>query len=487
MTDLGTLKTLLRASPHPAWLIDSEGRILLATRAATELYGAAGHVSDRNPGFKLDDHQQLFARVQADGGATFTALLERRGRISEVRVEARPSGHPSGFIAWFIPQPTTDALIETERLASMGTLAAGIGHEVKQPLTYLLGNLGVASSDVRQLTEQASTIEDDELTERLEEIRAALSDARHGAQRIRDVVQDLLSFSRSEEGSLETIQLRTVLETAITMATPQFRHHATLVRAFDEVPPVLGNHTHLSQLFTNLLLNAAHATRDVEDARIRISCKARPGFVDVEVRDNGSGIPPADRERIFEPFVTTKAVGEGTGLGLAICRRIVGRLGGELRVVPDPDWTVLRATIPVLDRHAFAEVQPTPLPEAVDIRMTLLVVDDEHLVLATMRRALSRMADVVTAPSVNGALEALATQPIDAILCDVMMPGMNGVDLFETLKERYPHLTRRTIFMTGGSPHEPAQRELVEAGCTLLEKPFDIGVLRTMLDDLTEA
>lgn len=481
----GTLTDLLHATPHPAWLIDRQGAVLLATPAAIELYGALAHVSDRNPGFQLADHAKLFDRVQAEGRATFVARLIRHGRIIEVPVEARPSGSREAMIAWFIPQTVTDALIETERLASMGTLAAGIGHEVKQPLTYLLGNLAVAAGDARLLQERAGAGEIPDLVEQLTELRAALADARHGGERIRGVIQDLLNFSRSDEGTLEPVNLAEVLETATTMAAPQFRHHARLKKAVAPVPAVLGNHTHLAQVFTNLLVNAAHATKETEDAVITIRARRAGQHVLVDIQDNGTGIPDDERERVFEPFVTTKKRGEGTGLGLAICRRIVVRLSGTIGVVPDPNGnTILRVQLPMHDRNAFLDVEPTPLPEAQDIRMTLLVIDDEPLVLATMRRAFSRMAEVISVESVNSALEVLQRTHIDAVLCDVMMPGLNGQDFYEILRERHPRLLKSTIFMTGGSPDEPHQKALVDAGFTLLEKPFDLGVLRTLLKEL---
>lgn len=470
MTGTNLLNRMLQASPHPAWLIDREGRVRVATPSAISLYGPLQHVLERNPGFRSDEHQALFARVQAGEAVSFVARLRKDGRMQDVRVEARGCGHPDYFIAWFVPEAVTDVLIETERLASMGTLAAGMGHELNQPLTVLLGNLGVASTELRSHDDAS-----------LDDVRAALADARRGAERIRDVVSDLMAFSRSDEGTLEPVLPMDLIETAITMAAPQFRHHARLHRELLPCPPVLGNLTQLSQVVVNLLVNAAQATEDTPDARIAVRCHLERDMVVIDVADNGRGVPPEARARIFQPFVTTKDRGEGTGLGLAIGRQIVRRLGGRLDLVEARE-TTFRVTLPTLAGASFHEPSPTPMPETEDVRMTVLVVDDEPLVLATLRRALSRMAVIETAESMNAALRVLATRDVDAILCDVMMPGFGGLDFYRALRERHPAMVPRTIFMSGGSPMEPTQRALIQAGRPVLEKPFDLAVLRALLD-----
>jgi len=210
-------------------------------------------------------------------------------------------------------------LVLTERMASLGTLAGGIAHEINNPLSYILTNL-------RCLSEELSALHD------TSEARKLTADALEGAERVRRIVQDLHAFARPSESGGPT-DLHRVLDLAANIASSQIRFRARLVKDYGPIPLVDGCESRLGQVALNLLVNAAQAIQDgrPQDNEIRLVTLAEgPGHVVLEVRDTGSGIPPEFRSRVFEPFFTTKPVGTGTGLGLWICHRIVTSLGGEI-------------------------------------------------------------------------------------------------------------------------------------------------------------
>jgi signal transduction histidine kinase len=217
-------------------------------------------------------------------------------------------------------------LAQTDRLTSLGTLAAGIAHEINNPLAYVLLNLGYVDEEIAKLVPPGA---------RSKELRLAVEHARSGAERIRDIVRGLKTFSRPESEALGPIDVAQLVDTSLAMIAHEVRHRTRVVKEYARVPKVIANESRLGQVFLNLLLNAVQALPEGRAAinEIRIVVRSSdPERVVVEVHDNGMGIPPQVRGRIFEPFFTTKPVGIGTGLGLAICHGIVTSLGGKLSV-----------------------------------------------------------------------------------------------------------------------------------------------------------
>jgi signal transduction histidine kinase len=239
---------------------------------------------------------------------------------------------------------------QTDRLRSIGTLAAGIAHEINNPLAYLLLNLAYVSEELPKLLDAQSKSSD-----RSQEISEVLEHARNGAERIRDIVRSIQTFSRPVNQARAPLDVAPVLEATLAMVQNEIRHRAHLVKDYAEVPQVIANEALLGQVFLNLILNAVQALPEGGDHNeIRIALwSPTPGQVAVEVGDNGSGIPLQVRERIFEPFFTTKPVGIGTGLGLAICHGIVTSLGGTLSFESEEGkGTVFRVELPGAVRTA---------------------------------------------------------------------------------------------------------------------------------------
>jgi PAS domain S-box-containing protein len=210
-----------------------------------------------------------------------------------------------------------------ERMASIGMLAAGVAHEINNPLAFVSSNLGFIGTELNRLA-----LPEDEVHELVE----ALNEAREGTERMRLIVQSLRALSRGDQATTHPLDLHEVLENSVHLAWGRLRSRGRLVRDYGDLPQVLGNSVQLAQVFTNLLINAAQALPKT-GGEIRLVTRMQGTTqVVVEVRDNGCGIPSENLERIFEPFFTTKPVGEGTGLGLSISHDIIRGLGGELTV-----------------------------------------------------------------------------------------------------------------------------------------------------------
>jgi len=232
-------------------------------------------------------------------------------------------------------QATQERLLFADRLATIGRLAAGVGHEINNPLAFILSNLNYVEQELARLDIAPASREE------LPQLQEALAEAREGAERVRTIVQDLKVLSHPDAMEKGPVELGQVLRLAAKMATPQVRDRARLVEDWDALPLIEGNSARLCQVFLNLLLNAAQAIApgQAREQEIRLSAREdaeAPDRVVVEVRDTGCGIAPEHLEHIFEPFFTTKPVGVGSGLGLSICHGIITAHGGDISVESAP-------------------------------------------------------------------------------------------------------------------------------------------------------
>jgi signal transduction histidine kinase/CheY-like chemotaxis protein len=374
---------------------------------------------------------------------------------------------------------TEAQLFATDRLASVGTLAAGVAHEINNPLAAVIANLELATADL-----VASGIGG----ELLEEVR----DAREAADRVRLIVRDLRLFSRAEEARRRLVDVREVLDSTLRMAWHEIRHRARLVKAFDDVPNVEANEARLGQVFLNLVINAAHAIPEgrAETNQIRVATRHEDERVVIEIADTGVGMSSELLQQVFTPFFSTRPAGIGTGLGLPICRRLVEDIGGELRVASKPGkgstFTVL---LPVAEQPNDPPPASKPFPSSPDPRRgRVLVIDDDPMVSAVVRRTLSQDHDIVTSNRTEQALDLLrGGERFDVILCDVMMPNMTGVDFWHELERFAPEETRRIVFLTGGA-FAPQARQFLESVPNLhIDKPFVPEQLRAIVRERVDA
>jgi PAS domain S-box-containing protein len=368
-------------------------------------------------------------------------------------------------------------LLVTDRMASLGTLAAGIAHEINNPLAYVLANLDYALEELRIRRESGDVI-------------SGLVEARSGAWRVSEIVRNLKTFSRGDEAPKHVIEVVPVLESAINMAANEIRHRARLVRDFRQIPPVAASEARLGQVALNLLVNAAQALTvgSAADHEIRIvTYTDERGHAVIEVRDTGPGIPPEIRTRIFDPFFTTKQVGGGTGLGLSICHSIVAGLGGEITADSDPSGgCTMRVVLPPASMQHAPSKPATPMC-ALPIRPFVLVVDDDPNVGAGIRRMLAKECEIEIATTALDALARIhAGVRIDVILCDLMMPDVPGMEFYRELERIDPESARKMIFMTGGAFSMGVREFLASAPRPYVEKPFTANTIREHIRTVLE-
>lgn len=371
------------------------------------------------------------------------------------------------------------SLQQADRLASVGSLAAGVAHEINNPLAYVIANLELLGEDVAEGS-AGPPVPTSELVHRLAETT-------EGAQRVARIVGDLKSFARTDETDPHPISVNAVIDKAIDIARNEIRHRAVLVRQYGDVPPTIGNEGKLTQVFLNLLVNAAHAIPEGAREEQQISVRTAPfddDLILVEIADTGTGIPDDIRGHIFDPFFTTKPQGMGTGLGLSICHGIVTRIGGSIEVHSEAGvGTTFRLLLPAAERtaapHGKPELEIVQVPES-PRALSILVVDDEPLVCDGIKRALAGH-DVVVAKSGTEAIEACESGDFDLVLCDVMMPDVSGMEVFGRVRDARPSLQARFVFMTGGA-FTPKAREFLESvDNDRIAKPFSLSELRGLV------
>jgi PAS domain S-box-containing protein len=356
-----------------------------------------------------------------------------------------------------------------DRLSSLGTLSAGIAHEINNPLSFVVSSLEFVLDELGARPEAHQT--------ELE----ALRDALEGARRISNTVRDMKILSRDDgPAHPEPTDARQQLELALKMTHKLVSSRAVLVRELAQpLPRVTANQSGLSQVFINLLVNAAQAIPEGRHGRIVVRQRAVDGSVLTEVTDDGVGIPAENLSRIFDPFFTTKPVGVGTGLGLSICHGLVTGFGGELRVDSEVGrGTTFTVKLPIAQDEVEVKCE---VPVPAKRRAHLLLVDDEPLLLRALARNLSPLHDVSTAGSVDEALAQLRTGDFDMILCDLMMPERTGMDLYEELNRDRPELATRMVFVSGGAFTDRARDFVKQVPNLMITKPIDRAELANLV------
>ncbi len=399
--------------------------------------------------------------------------LERDGRHFEMAVFAATTAGET-FVVVVLRDRTEAIMLEAQLaqadlLASVGRLAASVAHEVNNPLAYVQANLDYARSN---------------LPTSFPDVGLALDEARVGVEQIRRTVENLLSLTRGEEGRSHPVHVAKVLRRCIRAAAAELDRRALIDEALDEALVVQADSVSLSQLFLNLLLNAAHAidSGERENNRVAVRSRADGEWAIIEVEDTGSGIPAGIQAEVFQPFFSTKGA-EGTGLGLANCRSIVHRLGGTLRFETEEGFgTTFIVKLPRTEGKSAKELKSSlaPPPESTIAEQRLLVVDDDELV----RRGVSRLLrhhDLRVAGSAAEALEELQRSEFDAVVCDLVMAPVTGPELYEEVCRRWGGAAPRFIFLTGGAVDETGREFLARPDITYLTKPLDLPRLEELL------
>jgi PAS domain S-box-containing protein len=371
-------------------------------------------------------------------------------------------------------------LVQADRLAALGTMAAGVAHEINNPLAYVMLNLEWIARKLPDVQADPAN---------LPALQAMLDEARQGAARVSTIVRELRSFARADSETRRRVDLASVVQSAIKIVGNELRHRARVVTSFEPTRGVVANEARLEQVVVNLLLNAAQAMPEVttENNEVRVTVREDGDRRAVlEVHDNGVGIPPTVLPRIFDPFFSTKPVGVGTGLGLSICHGIVTSLGGQIRAYSEPgEGATFRIVLPTVDATADSTPPPSDAPPSMDlVRARVLVVDDEPAIGTTLHELLAPLHEVVAVTGAREALEKIAAETFDVVFCDLMMPGMSGIDLFERLRGERAGIEDRIVFMTGGAFTPRAAEFLASVPNRRMEKPFSLGLVERIVREM---
>lgn len=424
-------------------------------------------------------------------------IIRADGEVRRVGVIGRPELDDTGerVVGVFgVLQDVTDRhalherLSHAEKMASVGTLAAGVAHEINNPLSYI-------QSNAAQLAEELSVLTDVSSSARLRDIADMIDDIQEGTQRIGKIVRGLKTFSRVSERREENVDIARTIETATRLCGNELRHRARLVVEIpDDLPRVVADEAQMVQVAVNLIVNGAQAIRegDVEANELRIRA-GRVGSESIffDVADTGDGMSPEVLRRAFSPFFTTKARGVGTGLGLSICHGIIHSFGGNIDVESiEGKGTSVRVVLPVA-KEASPPVEKasprTPTPVSKKKAARVLIVDDDAGVARSLKRLL-REYDAQVEVEARDALRRLrAGERFDVILCDVMMPSLSGPEFYAEVVRIDPELARSVIMVTGGAFTEEGQTFLAETAAPIVEKPIEPALLREAIEARLQA
>jgi len=398
------------------------------------------------------------------------------------------------------------SVTQADRMASMGMLAAGVAHEINNPLVYVLYNLESLGEEIPKALESLRRCEvrvrerigreqAEEIFEgtsmfssalAVDDVRGQFSSALDGACRIAEIARGLGAFSRVDEKTLEPVILSNPIEAALNISFNELKYRARVVKDFGATPAVTATEGRLSQVLLNLLVNAAHAIDegDIENNEVRVrTWTDDAGAACIEVRDTGSGIEDAHLEHLFEPFFTTKEIGVDSGLGLSISKSIVEGFGGTIAVESELGvGTSFTVRLPA--RKADSDARYSTLVGARDVEEPtgrILIVDDEEGIRHAMARML-RAHDTVLADSGAAAKRILEKdRDFELILCDMMMPEVSGMDLHRWLVDHDPKLAARLVFVSGGAFTPRTSEYLARVDNPSIAKPFDVKRLRSLV------
>ncbi|HET7550864.1 MAG TPA: ATP-binding protein [Gemmatimonadaceae bacterium] len=487
-------RTLFRAAPDAVLTVFESGRIREANDAVHDIFGVhpvqmVGRTLDE---FVVPEDvgrlRQELAHV-LNGAPSRLEIRARHGmgekasvRIVQLAARLLPEADPPQVL--FLGRDMTSEremrarLAETERLAAVGELVAGVAHEVNNPLCTI--------SAFAQLLQR----DDDLRAEQRESVDVICSETQRASQ----VLRDLLTFARRSEGENATIQINDLIERTMRLRLYEMDSLgiATEYDLASDLPLTRGDPRQSQQVLLNLVMNAIQAMEPMGGGTLRLRSCAEGESVVLEVSDTGPGIPEPARAHVFEPFYTTKPT--GTGLGLSVSYGIVASHGGKISIVGTGEsGTTFRITLPALYGADDSESDSidrissdSPLSG-----MHLLFVDDELALHSAVRSyARARGFTVVTAADGAAALAAARREHFDAVACDLRMGGLDGPALFEILRREHPELAARTLFITGDLMSASSRGFLESAGQPVLEKPFDLERLESsmaaLLDDQGE-
>lgn len=363
-----------------------------------------------------------------------------------------------------------------DKLKMLGTLAASVAHEINSPIAWILGNLEMIKNSLHAIDPQ--------------ELNELINESIAGAERIGNIVGNLKGFARMDGKGNELIDVNLIVDSVILMAASEINKKAHLkITLGSHLPYVFGNNGKLHQVILNLVMNAIQAfpVSNPEQNQISISTEELEGQIKVNVADNGIGIDEYNLCKIFEPFFTTKPAGIGSGLGLPISLEIVKKMGGTITVSTIKNQgTTFSVWLPISKERKSLTDNQTPKKSKEENRKNILLIDDEPLLLRSIARLLKDYHSVHTANSGKEALEILSknTNIYDVIITDLNMPRMSGKDLYEFIRNHFPSLENKIIFMTGESFSGELKDFVTNTHNLYIEKPFELSHLLNLINEM---
>jgi len=469
-----------KASPLAILTLDEEGVIFSANPAAELIF------SMEEDGLKDAPLTRFVHRL--DGGALQAMLDEVRGGEIPNRQEIRFKTPRRGeFVTGVSMAPTPEhegrsvavirdlskekafrpQLLHTERMATMGAIASVVAHELNNALAGALGCL-------------------DEAEPGAPDFDGLIDTAKNELLRASEIVKDLKEYARVDDDLSDSIDISEICHKCARL----HKFHSSKVKLALDVaeglPIVRGNSNQLIQALLNLVLNAEYASTmagQANEPRVEMSAECHADVIHLEVIDHGPGIPVDERGGIFDPFYSTKPVGEGTGLGLTVVQAIAAAHGGRVEIHDTPGGgATFRIVLPAeeVTRPPAVERPKRTTTSAGLTGVRILIAEDEESIRRFLRRAFERMgADATLVENATKAIEAARSEEFDLLLLDVRMPGGGGVEAYQRIREMKPELARRTVFMTGELSVE--MNEIVGKDYAgVLQKPF-------MLEELVDA
>ncbi|HEY8161830.1 MAG TPA: PAS domain S-box protein [Methylocystis sp.] len=493
-------------------VIDAQGRVVEFNPAASTTFGYSREEAIGKTVAELivppemrDRHNAGLARFRSGGPS---AAIGKRVEIEAMRadgscipIELAITAVGSGPSALFTAhlrdlrparesraeiERQREALYQSEKLAALGSLLAGVAHELNNPLSIVIGQALM----LREAA-QAHAV----LDQQFEEFAERGTKIENAANRCARIVKIFLAMARQREAERGKVDVPELIERVLELLSYGLRT-AGIEVAKDipaDLPPLLADADQLHQVLLNLVVNAKQAL-ETQPAPRQISIVARADRaaqkLDIRISDNGPGVPEAIRSRIFDPFFTTKPQGAGTGIGLAVSRGLIESHGGSLVLQPQQPGAgavfIIRLPIEEAKASAVAAEPSTPVQEAAR-RRRALIVDDEVEIAGLLAEILRRLGfDCEIATSGEQAKQSLAVTAVDLILCDIRMPNGDGPALYDWLSIEQPQMTNRIAFVTGDILGPAADRFIARSGCPVVEKPFAPEEIRQVVDLLCD-
>jgi len=383
-----------------------------------------------------------------------------------------------------------------ERLATVGSLAAGVAHEINNPLAYVIANVQYALDSIAQWPGaapfQSLEARDGSQQRDRAQLKEALFEANEGARRVQRIVADLKTLARQGDDRVEPIDVEHTLNWAIGVTMAEIRHRARLVKSFEQVSAVRGDEARLGQVFVNLLLNAAQAIEpgNALENEIVVNTRERDGRVLVEVLDSGIGIPEENLTKIFDPFFTTKPRGIGTGLGLSICHEIIASMRGQLtaenRSTHGAKFVVEIPALSAYQSQVALNQQKNKSTRPPSRSAHILIIDDESLAAKALGRMLREHRVEIADHAPTGMKMAIENH-YDVIFCDLMMPELSGMAVYASVLRENPESAAKMVFITGGTFTEEARSFATFHAAHCLFKPFDGQLVKATVERMLHA